>query len=73
MTVCNLKIGEKGVVRDIRGDRNLAKRLLSLGCVQGTEVEIKMIAPLGDPILISFRGFDLAIRKKDAKNICLNV
>ncbi|MDU2461635.1 MAG: ferrous iron transport protein A, partial [Clostridium sp.] len=37
------------------------------------QVKIKLIAPLGDPILISFRGFDLAIRKNDAKNIYLNV
>ena len=49
----------------------LAKRLLALGCVEGTEIEIKKIAPFGDPIVVRFRGFDLAIRKSDAKNIFL--
>ena len=71
MTIYNLSVGQKGIVRDVCGDAKLAKRLLALGCVNGTEVEIKRTAPLGDPIVISFRGFDLAIRKKDAKNIYL--
>lgn len=73
MTIYNLKVGQTGVVRDVSGDEALAKRLLALGCVKGTEVKIKMKAPLGDPLLISFRGFDLAIRKKDARNIYLTV
>lgn len=71
MTVYDLKIGQKGLVNAIYGHEKLAKRLLALGCVKGTEVEVKMVAPLGDPVVIRFRGFDLAIRKKDAKNITL--
>ena len=73
MTIYNMRIGQTACVRDISGDNKLAKRLMALGCVKGTEVKVKMIAPLGDPILISFRGFDLAIRKSDAKNIYLSV
>ncbi len=73
MTIFSMKAGQTGTVRDVEGDQKLAKRLKALGCVKGTEVKVKLIAPLGDPILISFRGFDLAIRKKDAKNIYLNV
>ena len=73
MTIFSMKVGQSGTVRDVEGDPRLAKRLKALGCVKGTEVKVKLIAPLGDPILISFRGFDLAIRKKDAKNIYLNV
>lgn len=73
MTIYNMRIGQTAYVRDISGDNKLAKRLMALGCVKGTEVKVKMIAPLGDPILISFRGFDLAIRKSDAKNIYLSV
>ena len=73
MTIFSMKVGQSGTVRDVEGDPKLAKRLRALGCVKGTEVKSKLIAPLGDPILISFRGFDLAIRKKDAKNIYLNV
>lgn len=73
MTIFNMKVGESGTVRDVEGDLRLAKRLKALGCVKGTKVKVKLVAPLGDPILISFRGFDLAIRKRDAKNIYLNV
>lgn len=73
MTIFNMKVGQSGIVRDVGGDKRLAKRLKALGCVKGTQVKVKLVAPLGDPILISFRGFDLAIRKRDAKNIYLNV
>lgn len=73
MTIYNMKVGQTAYVKDILGDNKLAKRLMALGCVKGTEVKVKMVAPLGDPILISFRGLDLAIRKSDAKNIYLSV
>jgi len=71
MSVCNLKPGESGIISSIKGDSKLMKRLLALGCIEGTEVALRRIAPLGDPIIINFRGFDLAIRKKDAKYILL--
>lgn len=71
MTVYDLKVGEKGVIDNIYGNEKLAKRLLALGCINETKIEVRKIAPLGDPILVRFRGFDLAIRKNDAKNIRL--
>lgn len=71
MELINLKPGEHGIIDRIKGDSKLTKRLLALGCIEGTEIIMKMAAPLGDPLIINFRGFDLAIRKKDAKNIIL--
>lgn len=71
MSICSLNPGEKGIISSIKGDTKLVKRLFALGCIEGTEVELRRRAPLGDPIIINFRGFDLAIRKKDAKNILL--
>lgn len=71
MSLCDLKLGEKSKIHSIKGDLKLAKRLSALGLVEGTEVELKRVAPLGDPLVINIRGFDLAIRKKDAKNIFL--
>jgi len=71
MSICNLKSGEKGIISSINGDSKLIKRLFALGCIEGTEVELRRRAPLGDPIIINFRGFDLAIRKNDAKHIML--
>lgn len=69
MSICDLKPGEKALIDYVCGDEKLAKRLLALGCIEGTEVAYKTSAPFGDPIIINFRGFNLAIRKKDAKNI----
>ena len=53
------------------GNTKLTKRLSALGCIEGTAIEFKRKAPLGDPVIINFRGFDLAIRKKDAE--CINL
>jgi ferrous iron transport protein A len=69
MSIYDLRPGQRAFVSSIVGDEKLAKRLLALGAIEGTEVSVKTAAPLGDPIIINFRGFDLAIRKKDARNI----
>ena len=57
----------KGIIKNYIWKRKLTKRLLALGCIDNTEIEVRKIAPLGDPIVIRFRGFDLAIRKKMLK------
>lgn len=72
MSIYDLRPGEKAYVSNIIGDEKLAKRLLALGAIEGTEILVKATAPLGDPILINFRGFDLAIRKRDAQSIVVN-
>ncbi|MCR3759550.1 FeoA family protein [Clostridium felsineum] len=71
MSLCDLKANSKRSIKSIVGDEKLSKRLSALGFIEGTEVEVKMVAPLGDPILVNVRGFNIAIRKKDAKNIFL--
>ena len=73
MSICDLKLGEKAIINKINGNNKLSKRLSALGLIEGTEIELKRVAPLGDPIVINLRGFDLAIRKKDAKNILLTL
>ena len=69
MSICELEIGRTATITSINGNDKLSKRLLALGCTEGTEVELKRRAPLGDPLIISVRGFEVAIRKLDAKNI----
>ncbi|WP_238881334.1 ferrous iron transport protein A [Clostridium sp. YIM B02551] len=69
MCICDLKPGQVGLINEIAGNEKLAKRLLALGCVEGTEVTLKRVAPLGDPIVVNLRGTDFALRKKDAENI----
>ena len=71
MCLNDLKINEIGIVKKINDNSKLSKRLSALGCVEGTKIKIKGYAPLGDPIIINLRGFDLAIRKKDANNILI--
>lgn len=69
MCICDLEPGNKGIIDTIKGNEKLMKRLLALGCTQGTEIELKATAPFGDPLIFNLRGFNLAIRKKDASNI----
>ncbi|MFL0250063.1 ferrous iron transport protein A [Clostridium neuense] len=71
MSLYDLKCGEKGIIKNIVGDKKLSKRLFALGFIEGTEVKLKTAAPLGDPIIIHIRDFNIALRKKDAKNIFL--
>ncbi|MFA6940001.1 MAG: ferrous iron transport protein A [Clostridiaceae bacterium] len=72
MSLSELKPGQKGQVHSVQGNRALTKRLFALGCTPGTDVKVIKMAPLGDPMIINFRGFNLAIRKDDAKNIFLS-
>ncbi len=69
MCVNDLKLGEKAFVRNVFGDEKLVKRLSALGCTEGCQIEVVNRAPFGDPIVVSLRGSNMAIRKKDAGNI----
>jgi ferrous iron transport protein A len=69
MCLNDLKLGQSAYIKEVLNDTPFTKRLLSLGCIKGTEVKLKKVAPLGDPIVINLHGFDLAIRKNDAVNI----
>lgn len=71
MCLSDLKFGEKGIIKSISCDKKLSKRLFALGFIEGTEIKLKNSAPLGDPIIIHIRDFNIALRKKDAKNIFL--
>ena len=69
INIDSLEIGQSGTIVKVEGDSNLTKRLSALGCLPGTELALIRKAPLGDPLVINFRGFSLAIRKKDAASI----
>lgn len=72
MNVAMLNIGEKAYIKSINYQRVIGKRLLALGCIKGTKICVKKIAPLKDAMVINFRGFDLAIRIEDAKFILVS-
>jgi Fe2+ transport system protein FeoA len=53
----------------IEGEGGICRRLMDMGCNRGAPIEVKKIAPLGDPIDIAIRGYHLSLRKNEAKNI----
>ncbi|MBQ7307730.1 MAG: ferrous iron transport protein A [Clostridia bacterium] len=70
----DLKLGQKAKVLDLHND-NLAlrRRLLDMGITKGVEVLVKKVAPLGDPVDIELRGYELCLRKSDMKSIDVEV
>ena len=69
MTVRDLKVGQKGRIVRNRTTGALKQRFMDMGITKGTVVEVFKIAPLGDPIEIEIRGYNLSIRKDDASKI----
>lgn len=69
MTLANLKVGQQAIVKSLAGQGAIRRRLLDLGITPNTLVKIVKVAPLGDPIMISLRGFQLTIRKEEAQHI----
>ena len=69
MTLFAAEIGQKVKITAVNGEGALRRRLLDMGLTPGTEVMIKKVAPMGDPIELFLRGYSLTIRLDDAKNI----
>ena len=64
-----LKIGEKGKVVAVNGEGAIRRRLFDMGITSGAEVYLRKKAPLGDPIEISIRGYELTLRKAEAAHV----
>ena len=64
-----LEIGEKGVVKVVNGEGAVRRRLFDMGITPGAEIYLRKKAPLGDPIEISLRGYELTLRKAEAANV----
>ena len=73
ITLDKLKEGQHGVVLAVGGSGMLRRRLLDMGLTPNTKVMVVKKAPLGDPLEISLRGYDLSIRMKDASEITLKL
>ena len=71
MTINDLKIGQEGVILAVGGEGALRLRFLDMGLIPGTKVMLQKIAPMGDPIQIRLRGYELTIRREDAAKIAL--
>ena len=72
MTLFDLEVGQSGKIRRIGTTGALKQRFMDMGITKGTEVKVMKIAPLGDPIEIVIRGYNLSIRKDDARKIELD-
>lgn len=70
-TIDDLTIGESGVISQVGGEGALRLRFLDMGLIPGTTVTLRKIAPMGDPIQIQVRGYELTIRREDARKIDL--
>ena len=64
-----LKPGEQTRIAQVGGDGDTSRRLMDLGLIRGTAVEVVRMAPLGDPIEVRIRGFMLSLRRTEAENI----
>lgn len=71
MTIDDLKIGQSGVIAQVGGEGALRLRFLDMGLIPGTRVTLRKVAPMGDPIQIQVRGYELTIRREDAAKITL--
>ncbi|MBP5180107.1 MAG: ferrous iron transport protein A [Clostridiales bacterium] len=68
-TLKDVKIGQTVIVKKINGEGAIKRRIMDMGITKGTQVYVRKVAPLGDPIEVTVRGYELSIRKEDAKMI----
>ena len=71
MTLGEAKVGSTVVVTKIEGDSAYKRRIMDMGITKGSEIYIRKVAPLGDPVEITVRGYELSVRKNDAQ--CVQV
>ena len=72
-TLDNFSIGEKGIVKMVLGEGKIKRRLFDMGITPGAEVFLRKKAPLGDPIEITLRGYELTLRKTEAACVKVEV
>ena len=66
-------VGEQGKVKKIEAEGKIKRRLFDMGVTPGTESVLKKLAPLGDPIEVTIRGYELTLRKDEANKVLMEV
>ena len=69
MTLRDVKIGHTARVVRVQGEGALRRRIMDMGITRGVEVTVRKVAPLGDPLELTVRGYELSLRKADAEMI----
>ena len=72
-TLDQFQIGETGVVKSVGGEGRIKRRLFDMGITNGAEIFLRKRAPLGDPIEVTIRGYELTLRKTEASCIAMEV
>ena len=68
-TLRNVKCGQSGRVVKLHGEGAVKRRIMDMGITKGVEIHIRKVAPLGDPMELNVRGYELSVRKADAEMI----
>ena len=68
-TLKDIKVGEHVVIEKLHGEGALKRRIMDMGLTKGTEVYVRKVAPLGDPMELTVRGYELSVRRGDAELI----
>lgn len=69
MTLKDAKLGTSVTVKKLNGEGAVKRRIMDMGITKGAEIYIRKVAPLGDPIEVTVRGYELSLRKADAELI----
>jgi ferrous iron transport protein A len=69
MTLRDAQVGSTVVVTKIEGDSAYKRRIMDMGITKGTSIYVRKVAPLGDPVEVTVRGYELSLRKADAEMI----
>ena len=68
-TLRYVKIGQTAKIKRLHGEGAIKRRIMDMGLTKGTEVYVRKVAPLGDPMELTVRGYELSVRKGDAEMI----
>ena len=68
-TLREAKIGDTATVVKLHGDGAVKRRIMDMGITRGVEIYVRKVAPLGDPVEVTVRGYELSLRKADAEMI----
>lgn len=68
-TLRDIAIGESATVRRLTGEGAIKRHIMDMGITKGTDVFVRKVAPLGDPIEVTVRGYELSLRKSEAEHI----
>lgn len=71
-TLNDLKPGDSGVIISLQGHGATKRRLVDMGLTPGVRIFVRKVAPLGDPIEINLRGYEMSLRREDAKKVLLD-